>query len=168
MKDCDIRKSHISSKLHMIYIYLLIIWDTLLLRLSLHLTTLHATTLHSASIHLSTLHFLSFKHHPPTLHLTPFKFPTSRFQLTSLHFTSLHFTVLLEDFRPLQFLLFHSVYNCFPNSSSKNLRIKRESFNSSVGSWFQFLMVLFTNEYFPISVLCFLSLIIRTWSTLLK
>jgi len=40
--------------------------------------------------------------------------------------------------------------------------------NISAGSWFQFLMVWFTREYFPVSVLCFLSLIFRTWWTLFK
>jgi len=34
--------------------------------------------------------------------------------------------------------------------------------NASAGSRFQFLMVLFKKEYFPIFVLCFLSLIFRT------
>ena len=38
MKECDKRKGHIGSKLHMIYIYLLIMVDTVLLRPSLHFT----------------------------------------------------------------------------------------------------------------------------------
>jgi len=37
--------------------------------------------------------------------------------------------------------------------------------NVSAGSSFQFLMVLFTKEYFQTSVLCYLPLIFRTWST---
>ena len=44
-KECDKRKSHISSKLHMIYIYLLIMLGTLLLRFSLHFSTLVDTLL---------------------------------------------------------------------------------------------------------------------------
>ena len=35
------------------------------------------------------------------------------------------------------------------------------------GSWFQSVIDLFTNEYFPMSVLCFLALIFQWWSTLL-
>jgi len=36
------------------------------------------------------------------------------------------------------------------------------------GNWFQLLMVLFTKEYLPTSVLCFLVLIFRLWSSLLR
>jgi hypothetical protein len=64
-------------------IYLLIILDTLLLRLSLHFTPLHYTSRHFTSSHLNftQLHFtiLSFG-------LTPFKFPTAPFHLTSTDF----------------------------------------------------------------------------------
>jgi len=72
MTECDKPNSHISSKLHMIYIYCVIMLDTLLLRPSLHFTTLHPTTLHATSLHLSTLHFFPFKLHPTTrtLHYT--------------------------------------------------------------------------------------------------
>ena len=43
MKECDKRKSHIRSKLHRfdIYIFFLIMLDTLLLRLPLHFTSSH-------------------------------------------------------------------------------------------------------------------------------
>ena len=94
MKECDKRKSHISSKLHMVYISSNNV-DTLLLRLSLHFTTLHPPTLHpptlhSTSLHLSTLHFLSFKLHPTTLHypliwLNPIQI-SYRFKNISLNF----------------------------------------------------------------------------------
>ena len=108
MKVCDKRKSHISSKLHMIYISSVML-DTLLLRRSLHFTALpqlHVTPLHYTCWHFSSSH-LNFTHlHFTTLSfgLTPFKFPTTPFHLTSLHFTSLHFTplhctALLDDFR---------------------------------------------------------------------
>jgi hypothetical protein len=56
IKECDKRKCHISSKLHMIF-YLLIVLDTLLLRSSLHFTTLHPTTLHYTSPNYTSLHF---------------------------------------------------------------------------------------------------------------
>jgi len=99
MKECDKRKSHIRSKLHMIYISP----NNVRHPVTKIFTTLQPTTLHSTSLHLSTLHFLSFKFHPTTLNypliwLKPFKFPTTPFHLTSLHFTSLHFTALLDDF----------------------------------------------------------------------
>jgi len=154
----------------MIYISSNDVIDTLLLRLSRHFATLHPTTLHSTLLHLSTLHFhLNFTQlHFTTLSfcLTPFKFPTAPFNLTSLHFTltslhcmfrwfsayfySLHFTPFIIAFLIL-FLYILGLQEKVPNLSA--------------GSWFQFLMVLFTKEYFPISVLCYLSLIFRTWST---
>jgi len=74
MTECDKRKSHISSKLHMIYIssdngrHLVTRTFTPLRYTSLHFTTLHPTTLQSTSLNLSSLHFLSFKLHPATLH----------------------------------------------------------------------------------------------------
>jgi len=40
--------------------------------------------------------------------------------------------------------------------------------NTSAGNWFQSWMALFTKEYFPISVLCLLLLVLRSWSTLLQ
>ena len=138
-------------------VYLLIMVDTLLLRLSLHFTQLHFTALH-----LSTLRFLSFKLHPTTLHypliwLNSIKFPTASFHCTfrwfSPHFYSFHF---------IPFII------AFLNLFLKNLGLDGKVPNASAGSWFQFLMILFTKEYFPISVLCFLSLIFLTWSTLLK
>jgi hypothetical protein len=90
IKEYDKRKSHICSKIHVIYI-------------SSNVRQPAAktfTTLHYTSIHLLTFHFLPFKTHFTTLSfsLTPFKFPTDPFHLTSLHFTSLHFTALLDDF----------------------------------------------------------------------
>ena len=52
MIKCDKRNSHIKSKPHMIYIYLLVLIATVFLR---------------PSLHLSTLHFFPFKLHPTTL-----------------------------------------------------------------------------------------------------
>ena len=76
-------------------IYLLIMSDTLLLRLSLHFTPLHYTFRHFNSSHFNftQLHFTTF-----SFGLTPLKFPTAPFHLTSLHFTSLHFTALVDHF----------------------------------------------------------------------
>ena len=55
MKECDKRKRHISSKLHMIYISS---------NNGRHPVTKTFIPLHCTSPHLSTLHFLSFKLHP--------------------------------------------------------------------------------------------------------
>ena len=72
MKECDKRKSHISSR----SIYFLIILDTLLLRPSLHFTPLHYTCRHVTSSHLNftQLHFTTL-----SFGLIPFKFPTAHF-----------------------------------------------------------------------------------------
>jgi len=59
MKECDKRKSHINSKLHMICVSYNNIG---------HPVTKAFITLHSTSLHFSTLHFLPFKLHPTTLH----------------------------------------------------------------------------------------------------
>jgi len=142
---------------------------TLLLRPSLHFTPLHYTCQHFTSSHLNftQLHFITL-----SFGLTPFKFPTAPFHLTSLHFTSLHFTSLhcaLRLFSP-HFYFFHftSFIIAFLTLFLNILGLHGKGPNDSAGSRFQFLMALFTKEYFPISVLCFLSQIFRTWSTLLK
>ena len=118
MKEYVKRKSHISGKLHMIYISS----NNVRLRPSLHFTQLHFTTLVDTSCHLNftKLHFttLSFR-------LTPFKFPTAPFHFTSLHFTSLHFTALLDDFRHTSIPFISPLL--FPNSVYENLRFTRES-----------------------------------------
>jgi len=102
MKECDNSKIHISSNF-ILSTSLLILFDTLLLRPSLHcntplqFTTLHYTSLHFTQLHFTTLHPTTF--HPTTLHYTsPHLHPTTlRHTLpnyTSLHFTQLHFTTL--------------------------------------------------------------------------
>jgi hypothetical protein len=85
---------------------MLIMIDTLILRLSLNFTQLHFTT-------------LSFG-------FAPFKFLTAPFHLTSLHFTFLHFTAPADDFRHTSFPFTSPLYNCFPNSLSENVRFTRE------------------------------------------
>jgi len=137
-------------------------------------TTLHPATLHSTSLYLSTLHFLSFKLHPTTLHYPliwlnsiSVSYRSIWPHITTLHLTSLHCT--FRWFSP-HFYSFHftQVITAFLTLFLKILGLKGKVPNASAGSWFQFLMVLFTKEYFPISILCFLSLIFQTWSTLLK
>jgi hypothetical protein len=117
MKECDKWKSHIRSKLHMIYISTNNgkhpVTETFT---SLHYTSPSYTSLYSTPLHLSTFHFLSFKLHPTTLHYTSLpshwtwthlNFLPLRF--TSLHITTLHLTSLLCNFRRFSthFYFFH-------------------------------------------------------------
>ena len=60
MKECDKRKSHISSKLHMIYISSDNVRHSVTKTLTtLHPTTLHVTTLVDTSLHYTCRHFTS-------------------------------------------------------------------------------------------------------------
>ena len=123
-------------------------------------TPLHYTSHSYTSLHFTTLVDTSFPFnlHPTILHYPPiWPNPISiSCRSTSPHITTLAFQMIFATFL---FLSLHPVYNCFPNSLSKS-----KVPNASADSSFQFLMFLFTKEYFPISVLCFLSLIFRTWS----
>jgi len=85
MKECDKRNSHISSKLHMIYIYS---------NNDKHPATKTFTPLHYPFRHFTSSHSNFTQLHFTTLsfRLTPFQFPTAPFHLTSLHFTALHFS----------------------------------------------------------------------------
>jgi len=65
-------------------------------------------------------------------------------------------------FATLLFLSFHPFIIAFLTLFLKILGLQGKYPNVSAGSWFQFLIVLFTKEYIPISVLCFLSLIFQT------
>jgi len=131
---------------------------TLLLRPSLHFTTFHPTTLHftCSNLNFTQLHFTTL-----SFGLTPFRFPTASFHFTSLHFTFKRFATLYSSRCTPFIIAFLTLY-------LKILGLQEKVPNSSAGSWFQFVMVLFTKEYFLISLLCFLSLIFRTRSTLLK
>jgi len=90
MKECDNSKIHISSNF-ILSISLLIMFDTLLQRPSLHcntplhFTTLYPTTLHYTSLHFATLHHISLNY--ISLHFTQLHF-------TTLHPTTLHYTLL--------------------------------------------------------------------------
>jgi len=59
MKEYDKRKSHTSSKLHVLHV------SSNNVR---HPVTRTFTTLHFTSLHFLTLHILPFKLHPTTLH----------------------------------------------------------------------------------------------------
>jgi hypothetical protein len=70
MKECDnsTRKTHISMNF-ILSISLLIMFDTLLLRPSLHCNApLHFITLHPSPVHYTSPHFTTL--HPTTLHYT--------------------------------------------------------------------------------------------------
>jgi len=94
MKECDTGLSHISSKLHMIYISS----NNVRHPVTKTFTTLHPPTLNSTTL-VDTLHFTQLHFTSLSFSLTPFTFPNAPFHLTSLHFTSLHFTALLDEFR---------------------------------------------------------------------
>jgi len=152
MTNCDKRKSHMSSKPHIIYISS---------NNGRHPVTKACTLLHYTCQHFSSSHLNFTQLHFTTLSfgLTPFKFPNAPFHLTSLHFTSLHFRRFSPLFYSFHFTLFIIAFlTLFLNILSLRGKIP----NASAGSWFQFFMVLFTREYFLISVLCFLSLIFQT------
>ena len=107
MKECDKRKSHISNKLHMIYI------SSNNIRLPVTKTFTPLPALHSTSLHLSTLHFLLSKLHQTTLHypliwLNPIYIPN---RSISPHFTTLHLTSLHSTFRWISphFYSFHFI-----------------------------------------------------------
>jgi len=156
MKECDKRNSHKSSKLRMIHISSNNVWHPVTETFTiLHPTTLHSTCRHFTSSHLNftQLHFTTL-----SFGLTPFKFPTTPFHLTSLHFTSLDCT--FRWFSPY-FYSFHLTpfINAFLALFLKILALQGKVPNASAGSWTQFLMVLFTKEYFPMTFVCFLPLI---------
>jgi len=128
MKESDKWRSHISSKLRVIYIsfnngrhpvaktftplHFTPLHYNFRHYTSSHLnfTKLHFTTLslgltpfkisyRSISPHITTHHLTSLQFTTLSLGLTPFQFPNAPFDLTSLHITSLHFTELLDYFR---------------------------------------------------------------------
>jgi hypothetical protein len=82
MKDCYKRNSHISTKVHIIYIFLTLL-DTPLLRTSQRVTQLHFTPLHYTCRHFTSCHLNFTQLHFTTLSfsLTPSKFPTAPFHL---------------------------------------------------------------------------------------
>jgi len=107
MMECDnsTRKIYISSNF-ILSISLLIMFDTLLLRPSLHCNTsphftqLHFTTLRYTSPHFTQLHFTTLRYTSPHFtqtHFTTLRYTSPHFTTlnpTTLHYTSLHFTTL--------------------------------------------------------------------------
>ena len=84
MKECDKRKTHISSQLHMINI------SSNNFR---HPVTKTFTALHSTSLNLSTLHTISHLNFTQ-LHFTPLHYTFRHFSSSHLNFTQLNFTKL--------------------------------------------------------------------------
>jgi hypothetical protein len=79
-------------------------------------------------------------------------------------FTSLHLTFFRLFHPPFHFVTCITFLILF----LKLLGLQQRVPKTSEGSWFQICMVLFTKEYFPISVRCFLLLIFLSWSPLLR
>ena len=124
-----------------------------------YMVTLMCIVLYSQELQSNTLHFTS-------LHFTSLQNKISSHksrQFTPHHYTSHHFTY------------FHSVPTWIPLLVTTFLTLFLNVFSLQgkgasklAGNWFQLLMVLFTKEYLPTSVLCFLVLIFRLWSSLLR
>ena len=153
-------------------------------RLSLRFTSLHFLSLPFTSHPFTSLHFTSCPF--PSLYITSLHFPSLPF--TSLHFPSLHFTscpfpslyIASLHFTTLHSPFFMSLqFWTFRNHSSKTLHLtsltitfltlflKIRDLQGTVrsfpaGSLFHSLTVLFTQQCLPISVLCFLTLILRS------
>jgi len=132
-------------------------------------TPLHYTCWHITSSHLNFTHLHFTILHYPLIWLNPIyiSYHSISPHITTLHLTSLHCTFQWPSPHFYSFW-FIPLIIAFLILFIKILGLKGKVPNGSAGSWFQFLMVLFTKEYFPISILCFLSQIFRTWSTLLK
>jgi hypothetical protein len=92
MKECDnsTRKIHISSNF-ILSISLLIMFDTLILRPTLH----YIATLRYTSPHFTQLHFTTFHHTSPNYTSPNYTSPNyTSHNCTSPNYTSLHFTTL--------------------------------------------------------------------------
>jgi hypothetical protein len=191
-------KIHISDNF-ILSISFLIMFDTLLLRPSLHCNTLlHFTTLHPTTFHYTYWHFTSSH-----LHFTTLSFSFTHLHFLSFYFTSHHTTrhssdlipkliskiinpfTALKNFSPFHFASIFILFYLFAYLSYQPytstfyrlyfpslvytfltlvLKIRVLPWEVPVafsGSLFQSVMVLFTNKYFPISVLCFLALIFQ-------
>jgi hypothetical protein len=69
-------------------------------------------------------------------------------------------TQYMQVFR-LNSHLFHLLVKTYLALFLKVFNLQGKVASKSAGNWFQFMMLLFTNEYIPMSVLCFLVLILR-------
>ena len=108
----------------------------------LHYSCRHFTTSYLNFTIYTSLHFTTL-----SFGLAPLKFPTAPFHPTSLHFTFRRFSPHLYSFHLTPFVI--ASLTLF----LKIVGLQGNIPKASAGSWFQFFMVLFTKEYFPISVL---------------
>jgi hypothetical protein len=77
---------------------------------------------------------------------------------TSLHFPIFHFPPLLDiSSQRFKSLHFTSLIVAFPALCLKVCALQGKVAGFSAGSWFKNVMFLFTKDYFPIPVLCFLA-----------
>ena len=137
MKECDKRKSHIRSKLLMIYISS----NTVRHPITKTATLLHYTSPTYPPRHYTCRYFTSCHLNFTQLHnitlsfgLAPFKFPTAPFHFTSLHFTPLHytcrhFTSCHLNFTPIHILIqsVPEVNLTFPFSLRRMFRMRGKS-----------------------------------------
>ena len=92
-------------------------------------------------------------------HFTSLHFTSKQNHFTPHHYTSHHFTYLHSIPTPIPLLV-----TTFLTLFLKVFSLQGKDANKPSGNWFQLLMVLFTKEYSPTSVLCFLVLIFWLWS----
>jgi hypothetical protein len=124
-------------------------------------------SIHSTSLPLHSLHFHTQIYFSSADFISLYF--TSR-NITALHFTSLHILLFAtrrnipEDTIPHIHLTRCTTFLTF---FLKVLGLQERVPKASAGNWFQSCMVLFTEEYFPTSVFCFLPLILLSWWTLL-
>jgi hypothetical protein len=98
--DSSTRKIHISNNFAL-SISLLIMFDALLLRPSLHCNTpLHFTTLHQTTLHYTSLHFTQLHFTSSRLHFTTLSFSITHLHFLSFYFTSHHITTHSTDLIP--------------------------------------------------------------------
>jgi hypothetical protein len=131
MKECDKRKSHISSELHMIYISS----HSVRCPVTKTFTTLYYTSLHYTSRYFTSSHLNFTQLHFTTLSfsLTPFKFPTAPFHLTILHCTFRWFSPHFYSFHFAPFVI------AFLTRFLKILGLQGKVPKYSLSSWIKFI-----------------------------
>jgi hypothetical protein len=118
----DNGRHHVTETFTIWSVYLLIMVDTVLLRLSLHFTTHYYALLHFTTLHYTSLHFTT--HHYALLRFTTLHY-------TSLHYTSPHFTTLRHTLLP-----FTTLYHTSLNFNTLHLYFLLYVFNEML-SWYR-------------------------------
>ena len=148
MKECDnsTRKIHISSNI-ILSISLLIMFDTLLLRLSLHCNTpLHFTTLHPTPLHYTYQHFTSSH-----LHFTTLSFSFTHLHFLLFYFTSHHVTRHSTDLIPQIISKITNPFTTLRNFSPffTSLFILFYLFTYPINPTLHFTLLFITTTHFP-------------------